>query len=251
MSTVVKALSLLDHFDAETPEFGLAELARASRFDKATTRRLLVALASMGFLEQDALTRRYRLGATLVRLARIREALFPMIELARPIADALSRGSGETVHVSQIAGDVLSSNYVCESLQPIRVRVSVGMKLPFSCTASGLAFLSVAPEAFRATVSKGPLLRRTANSPANAGQLRKRVEETQKRGYAINNQGFDKGVVSVAAPILGANGSPVGAISITSPAGRADAAALKRHGAGVREAAARISAALGARLAAA
>lgn len=251
MSTVVKALSLLDHFDAETPEFGLAEMARASGFDKATTRRLLVALASKGFLEQDPQTRRYRLGATLVRLAYIREALFPMMEIARPIGEALSRESGETVHVSQIAGEVLSSVWVCESVQAIRVNVPVGIKLPFSCTASGIAFLSAAPEAFVASVLRAPLLRRTSNSPTSAAQLRKQIEEARKRRYAVNDQGFDEDVVSVAAAILGANGAPLGAISLTSPAARADTATLKWHGASVREAAARISATLGARCAAA
>jgi IclR family transcriptional regulator, acetate operon repressor len=251
MSTVVKALSLLEHFDAETPEFGLTEMAHASGFDKATTRRLLVALASKGFLEQDPQTRRYRLGAMLVRLAHIREAHFPMMEIARPIAEALSRKSGETVHVSQMAGNVLSSVFVCESVQPIRVSVTLGMKLPLHCTASGVAFLSAAPEAFRTAVMKGPLPARTGNSASSPARLKKRIEETLTRGYAVNDQGFDVGVVSVASPILGANGAPVGALSITSPAVRANAAALKKHGARVREAAAQISAALGGRLAAA
>ena len=73
MSTVVKALSLLDHFDASIPEVGLVDMARLSGLDKATARRLLVALGKKGFVEQDPVTRRYRLGAALVRLARIRE----------------------------------------------------------------------------------------------------------------------------------------------------------------------------------
>lgn len=251
MGTVIKALSLLDHFDVETPEFGLAEMTRVSGFDKATTRRLLVALTAKGVLEQDPQTRRYKLGATLVRLAHIREALFPMVKIARPIADALSRDSGETVHISEIAGDVLSSVYVCESDQAIRVSVALGMRLPFSCTASGIAFLSAAPEAFLDAVLKRPLPRRTANSPRSAAQLSKRIEEARKRGYALNDQAFDEGVVSAAAPILDANNAPVGAISVTSPAARANAAALKRHGAAVRDAAQRISAAVGAARAAA
>src|SRR6201996_6304158 len=67
MSTVIKALSLLDHFDASAPEIGLVDMARLSSLDKATTRRLLVALSVKGFIEQDPLTRRYRLGAALIR----------------------------------------------------------------------------------------------------------------------------------------------------------------------------------------
>jgi DNA-binding IclR family transcriptional regulator len=251
MSTVVKALSLLDHFDASSPEIGLVEMARLSGLDKATTRRLLVALASKGFVEQDPGTRRYRLGAALVRLARIREAVFPMVEIARPVATALSQQTGETVHVSQIAGDILSSVYVCESPHAIRVSVAVGQTLPFNCTASGLAFLSAAAEAIRGAVLKGPLPRMAPNSIITAAQFKKRIDETIKRGYAYSNQAFEEGVVSVAAPIRAPGGAAIGAISIASPIVRSDEATVKRHGAAVREAAARISAALGGRLVAA
>ena len=250
MSTVVKALSLLDHFDARSPEFGLVEMAKAADLDKATTRRLLVALASKGFIEQDAATRRYRLGAALVRLARLREAHFPLSDIARPIVEALCESSGETVHVSEIAGDVLASVLVRESAFANRVSVDIGQKLPFNCTASGLAFLSAVQEAFRAAVLKGPLLKVTPNSITSAAQFKKQIEETRARGYALSDQGFEDGVVSVAAPILGPNGSAVGAISIASPAVRADAGAIKRHGTAVKEAARRISLSLGGRAAA-
>ena len=251
MSTVVKALSLLDHFDASVPEIGLIDMARLSGLDKATTRRLLLALSAKGFIEQSPLTRRYRLGAALVRLARIREAILPLIDIARPIVEALARQSGETVHVSQIAGDALSSVFVCESPHANRVSVAVGQKLPFNCTASGLAFLTAAAESFRAVVLKGPLVRMTKNSIMTPAQLKKRIEEAAKQGYARSDQGFETGVVSVAAPILAANGSAVGAVSITSPAARADEATMARHGSEVRAAAASISAALGGQLAAA
>lgn len=248
MSTVVKALSLLDHFDASAPEFGLVDMARLSGFDKATTRRLLIALAAKGFIEQDQATRRYRLGAALVRLARIREAALPLVDIARPTAEALSQQSGETVHVSQIAGDILSSVFVCESPFANRVSVAVGQKLPFNCTASGLAFLSAAPESFCAAVLKGPLPRMTRNS-LNSAQLKKRIEETRQRGYAFSDQGFEDDVVSVAAPVVDASGLAIGAISITCPAVRANEAAIVRHGGEVRAAALQISTALGGRLA--
>lgn len=250
MSTVVKALSLLDHFDASAVEFGLVDLARLSGLDKATTRRLLVALSAKGFAEQDRVTRRYRLGPALVRLAHIREAAFPMIDVARPIVEALSQQTGETVHVSQIAGDVLSSVFVRESPHANRVSVAVGQKLPFNCTASGLAYLCAASESIRARVFGGPLPRMTRHSVTTVKALRKRLDESLARGYARGDQGFEEGVVSVAAPIIDASGVAIGAISIASPGARTDEAKLTCQGVEVRKAAERISAGLGARLAA-
>lgn len=251
MSTVVKALSLLDYFSPTRSEIGLVDIARLSQFDKATTRRLLLALCAKSFIEQDPVTRRYRLGAALVRFARIREASFPLIDIARPVVEALSQTSGETVHVSQIVGDTLSTLFVRESSHANRVSVEVGQNLPFNCTASGLAFLSAAPETFRAAVLKGPLTRMTPKSIMSASALKKDLDRARARGFAHNDQGFEDGVVSVAAPILGPHGVAIGAISITGPTIRADEATIERRGALAREAASQISAALGGRLVAA
>ena len=52
MTTVDKALSLLDHFSHEQTEIGLSEFARLSGFDKSAALRMLSALVRAGFLEQ-------------------------------------------------------------------------------------------------------------------------------------------------------------------------------------------------------
>ena len=67
MSTIGKALSLLDLISVLDKDIGLSDLARLSTLDKATTRRFLVELERHGFVEQDEETRRYRLGAAPVR----------------------------------------------------------------------------------------------------------------------------------------------------------------------------------------
>ena len=74
-SDVEKALRLLTLFSEQRPELGLSELARLAGYDKATSRRLLVALQRYGLIEQSPGSRRYRLGTTVLQLARIREAV--------------------------------------------------------------------------------------------------------------------------------------------------------------------------------
>lgn len=247
MSTVEKALSLLDKFDRSTPELGLSEIAKQSGFDKATTRRLLLSLAAGGFVEQDSESRLYRLGPSLLRLARLREAAFPFVDVSRPIVDELSAETGETVHVSALAGATLSTVYVCESARAHRVAVALGTRLPFNCTASGVACLAFGAESLRRAAFAQPLARLTRHSIGSVAELKRRVAEARQSGFAANDQGFEDGVSSVAAPILAGSGEAVGAISIASPTARVDAKTIERHGAAVRDAAATISAGLGGR----
>ena len=54
MTTVDKALSLLEYFSDLRPEIGLSEFARLSGFDKSAALRMLGALVRAGFVEQDA-----------------------------------------------------------------------------------------------------------------------------------------------------------------------------------------------------
>ena len=62
MSTISKALTLLDAISRLEKEAGLSDIARHCGLDKATARRFLVELEKHGFVEQDMETRRYRLG---------------------------------------------------------------------------------------------------------------------------------------------------------------------------------------------
>lgn len=245
MSTVDKALSLLDHFGNTTPELGLRALATLSGFDKATTHRLLTSLAGRGFVDQDATTKKYRLGPALIRFAQLREVSFPLVTAARPIVDALNAETGETVHVSELVSHSLSPAYVAESSKVIRVSVTVGQKLPFSGTASGLAVLAFGSDALRKAIAATKLVAYTPRSVTSHAALNKQLAEVRERGFAIGDQGFEDGVISVAAPLLNSDGFAFGAISIATPAPRMNRDTIKLHGTGVRQAAARIVAALG------
>ena len=56
MSTIRKALTLLDLVAGLDRDIGLADLARLAALDKATARRFLVELEKHGFVEQDGET---------------------------------------------------------------------------------------------------------------------------------------------------------------------------------------------------
>ena len=90
MGTITKALDLLTHFSAARPEIGLSQFVRLSGRDKATVHRHLTELEANGYLEQNPVSRAYRLGPALLRLAAVREAASPTRDLLRPIVADLA-----------------------------------------------------------------------------------------------------------------------------------------------------------------
>lgn len=241
MGTIGKALTLLDILSGMDREAGLSEIAQACSYDKATTRRFLVELERHGFVEQHAESRKYRLGAALLRLARIREERYPFLRTATQFVRELAELTGETVHLSEFSNGRLSTIHVEESNKAHRVFVNVGTILPFHATASGLAFLAACPaEMIEAELSK-PLAGFTEYTSVDATELRHRIAQTQARGYSVNRQGMEVGVISASAAIVPPGGRPVGSITVAAPFVRTDDDRIREFGMAASAAARRIS----------
>ena len=55
------------------------------------------------------------------------------------------------------------------------------------------------------------------------------LERTRKRGYALTEAELEPGLGSVAAPVLGPDGTVLGAMNISVPLARVSVAELKRR----------------------
>ena len=228
MRTVEKALKLLGYFDEARPAIGLSALARLSEIDKATVLRMLQDMANAGLVEQHPITREWRLGAGILRLARLREAAFPAAGVINPILMRLSEETGETAHASLRAGSDLGTIGVVESARSNRVYIEPGLVLPLHATASGLAYSAFARPELRAELLARPLAAHTAATPTDPAALAARLDEVRARGYACADQTYEAEVHGIAMPLFGADGFACGALAVATPASRLDAALRRR-----------------------
>jgi DNA-binding IclR family transcriptional regulator len=218
--TVQKALSLLFIFSERQPTAGLSEASRLGGFNKATTLRYLTALQSRGFVELDQDTKTYRLGPAFLRFASLREAHVPQSAAVQDILETLARSTGETAHASVFSGGVLTNIAQVESSRTNRVRIDPGETLPLHATASGLAFLAVAPVALCAAVLDGPLPGLTPQTITDFAGLRRTLEQARAQGFAVAEQSYDEDVIGIAAPYFDAGGEVRGAIAVAAPSAR-------------------------------
>lgn len=203
MKTIDKAMTLLGFFLPSTPEWGLSDLARSAGMDKVTTMRILNSLAANGVIEQHPETRKYRLGTAVLRLARIREASFPVIALLQPILETLSEETGETAHASLAAGSAMTTIAIAEPHRATRVFVDPAQPLPLHATASGLVYLAHADDDLFQDISTRLELRPyTPGTLKSAGELRARIDQIRADGYAVSALTFEDDVIGVAAPIF-------------------------------------------------
>jgi len=251
MSTVDKALNLLNIFTESRPEAGLGELARLAGYDKATTRRFLVALGNQGFVEQNPATKRYRLGAAPLRLARVREATFPVSDLVLPTLNALRDETTETAHFSLATGDSMATMLIAPSPRANRVNLEDGERLPLHCTASGIAWLAFAPTPVVRRVLSKPLAGKTAQTVTDPDRLQTLLDSAHTNGYAVADQSYEDEVHGIAAPVFDGSGLAIGAIAVATPTSRITAETSDLITRAVQQAAADITLALGGRASAA
>jgi DNA-binding IclR family transcriptional regulator len=231
MSTVAKALFVLETLADMPTEPGLTEVARATGLDKATARRMLVELERFGFVEQDPLSKCYRLGNAPQRLAHIRESRYPFLEIVLPQIRQLAADTNETVHLSRFIGGRLATVHVSESSHANRVTIESGAILPLHATASGIAFLSALPPAERGKLLSEKLDSFTARTIVSRETLEGTIATAMERGFSASNSGFDVGVSSVAAPILDNRNKPIGTIAVAAPETRMSQQAMEKYGA--------------------
>lgn len=220
MRTVEKALRLLDFFTGAQPEQGLSELARLSGIDKATVLRMLGDMAATGLVEQDPQSRRWRLGAGILRLARLREASFPVTRVLTPILERLAEQTGETAHASLVSGRDLGTVGVVESTRSNRVSIEPALVLPMHATASGLAFTAFARPEQRERILSRKLTAETGFTPVSREALAAMIARTQAQGHAVANQTYETEVYGLAVPIFGPDGFAVGALAVATPLSR-------------------------------
>jgi DNA-binding IclR family transcriptional regulator len=217
--TLNRGLDILEKL-ATTSELGLGPSAVAEEvgLDKATVTRLLRTLIEAGYVRQDPVTRKYRLTGKILRLAQGVAVSLDLERVARPHLIALRDRVGETAHLGVMEGESVYYVDKLEAEHSLQLVSAIGQEMPLHSTALGKAILAALPEAEReAKLRRMDFVARTERTICNLEQFREEIRLTQGRGYAIDDRENEPQGTCVAAAIIGADGRPVGAISVSGP----------------------------------
>lgn len=214
LKTVERALQLLTLF-VRSPDrtWSLAELAQETGYHKTTVLRMLATLEQYKVLARDSETRRYRLGTLALELGAAAGAEFRRV--AYPEMVKLSAETGETALLHVVSGVETVCIEKVESHQPVRVTFDIGRRGPLYAGASGkslLAFLE--PDRINEILAQVPLRQYTPATITDPDELRRELERTRARGYAISHGELDAGIWSVGAPIWNSLGRLEGGLAL-------------------------------------
>lgn len=247
LKTVEKALSILNFLAAFGGTVGVRELTGYLEIDKSSTHRLLTTLERHGYTARDPVTGKYQLGARLFDAGNIVFAHLNVRVAAHPHLERLAADSGDVVHLAVVNGD--HCVYVDKVTGPeaIPTASQVGWRKPLYCTGVGKVLLAHLPEERANEVLSAPLLPLTPHTVTDAQALRWELADIRACGVGFDREEIELGLRCIAAPLRGADGQVIAAISVAGAAARFSGARLERVVSLVRNAAEAISRDLAAR----
>jgi DNA-binding IclR family transcriptional regulator len=221
-----RVLDVLGLFDGERSELSLSEIAALLEWPVPTAHRAIGTLAERGFLERDPHTKRFRLGAEVVRLAASLMCGLQLPELARPHLQALTETTGETASLAIIDGAEVVFLSSSAGTFRLRVEASPGLRVPAHCSALGKCLLAqLDPEEARRRLGCEPYPPGTEASARTWAALAPRLATARAAGYALSVGEYEVGMLACAVPVPARDGI-VAAMNVASTTARMSPEAL-------------------------
>ncbi|EKP95630.1 IclR family transcriptional regulator [Thermaerobacter subterraneus] len=213
-----RALRLLQQFSPSHPEWSVGELAAAAGLPKGTVSKILATFQEHGYLIQDPVTRRYRLGPALLVAGRMAENGLDIARLALPLLRRVTEASGETSILMVQAGWRSICLAKVDSPHPVRMAAEVGRFASLHSGASNKPILAYLPEeAIDAYLRSPYFVRRGPRTITDREQLLANLAEIRRRGYSESDSEVEVDIQAFGAAVFDAYGWVTGAISIAGP----------------------------------
>jgi IclR family transcriptional regulator, pca regulon regulatory protein len=219
VQSLSRGLTVLQAFNAERPAMTLADMSRATGLTRATARRLLLTLVSLGYVGTDGRT--FELTPRVLDLGFAYVSSLQLPDIAQPFMEALSNRVHESVSASVLDGSEIVYVARVNTQRIMRISLAIGSRLPAAWTSMGRVLL--------AGLSDGQLddfldnlviTELTSQSITDVEALRSELLMVRSEGYALVDQELEEGIRSVAAPLRDRRGRALAAINVGTHAAR-------------------------------
>jgi IclR family acetate operon transcriptional repressor len=213
-----RILGILDLI-AENGPLTFSEVVDTLDLPQSSTHNLIQTLLTEAWLEKDPLTRRLHIGLRAWRVAQAYEGHRTLVDLARPVMDALAVQVGETVQLARLDGAENVYIAISHPPNPMRLASRVGMRLPAHATGIGKSLLATLPPTdARKRLEESSLARFTVHTITEVDELMAAITQVASCGYSTDDEEYVEGCCCVAVPVTSQEeiGIPSG-MSITLP----------------------------------
>lgn len=181
--SLANAAAVLHWLKRDRRETGVAELSAVMGWPKSTTSRLLKDMATLGLLERDGQTLRYRPSLLMLELGRAYGAGDQILEAADAALQEITRRTGHSTGISVLDGIEIVVLRSRAGTHPLRIVTPPGTRGPAWANSTGRVLL--------ARLDDGEIARRFTpfpprprpRAPGALDELMARITRARSRGY--------------------------------------------------------------------
>jgi IclR family pca regulon transcriptional regulator len=226
MLTLAKGLAVLGSFGRHRPTMTLAQAAQAVDLSRATARRVLHTLVGLGYVEQNG--RQFALSPRIMRLGFAYISSQSWVDRAVPLMKTLSERFHESCSAAILEGTEIIYVARIPARRIMSATLAVGSRLPAFHSSMGriqLGFLDDA-EIWRRlqSVRFEPL---TPATITDLQALHERIRDDRRQGFSIVDEELERGLRSIAVPVVDRDGQCVGALNLSTHSTRTTRNALR------------------------
>jgi len=252
MNPLTKVFSIIEYVVAEQGKgVTYSEIVSALDLPKSSVHRLIKDLTDLRYLNFNRETKKYFGSLRLAALGAEVMSHFQLRDHVRPYLLELNRKTYHTSNLGILDGTMGVFVDKIESKDfGIKLFSEIGKTFPLHCTGLGKALLAFSSDETLEKLLEIPLEAMTENTITDAETFKQELALIRDRRYALDNEEITRGIMCVAAPVLGFNGEVICAVSIAFPAYIKTDRGIEMEIEAIKRCAASISGALGSRSAA-
>lgn len=220
VSSLAKALHVLECFSVNEPELGITEIATKLGIGKSNAHNIISTYCQLGYLQQMP-NRKYALGFKLLEHAFI---INQHLGYPRAVYDLLLETAERTEQIVYFGipyGTDVLYLYVAHPIARMKelpYREMCGEHAPLCSTGIGKAMLANMPQEEWLSRIPEVIVPYTPQTITDKAKLIEELQITRQRGFSIDNSEREFNVRCVGAPVYNSRGRLVAGISTSGPA---------------------------------
>ncbi|QTX06267.1 IclR family transcriptional regulator domain-containing protein [Agromyces archimandritae] len=222
VQSLARGLAVVRAFDAEHTRMTLSEVASRTGLTRATARRFLLTLATLGYVRAE--DGRFELTPRVLELGYAYLSALRLPEIIQPHLADLSRRIGESSSASVLDGDDIVYIARASTRRIMRVDIMIGTRMPAATTAMGRVLLAgraadagvdaVGAAGPAGAVDAGAAAVDAAGSAPGTLDVAAAVARAAADGFALVDGELEPGLRSVAVPVHARGGEVVAAVNV-------------------------------------
>lgn len=220
VQSLARGLAVIESFGKERRALTLADVARDIGISRAAARRILHTLVSLGYAGFDG--KRFELRPRVLGLGFAYASSAGVWDVAQPYLEELVRKTQESCSAAVLDGtEIVHVIRLPAAERLMSIAVKVGDRLPAHASAMGRVLLAALPSPdLDGYFSSARISAITSKTITDRRRLRGILERVRLQGYCEVDGELEIGLRALAVPIKDRSSRVVGAIALSTLAGK-------------------------------